>query len=91
MVTRRAAASVLVLCGLLAAINSWGETTAEVLWGYEGKRGPAHWVSWIVMTEPATLSAAQIAAFGALYPRNYRPVQPLGRRTLGRDKGGRDE
>ncbi len=45
MVTRRAAASVLVLCGLFAALNSWGETTAEVLWGYEGKRGPAHWGS----------------------------------------------
>lgn len=42
-------------------------------------------VSWIVMTDPVTLSAAQIAAFGALYPRNFRPVQPLGRRTLGRD------
>lgn len=48
-------------------------------------------VSWIVMTGPVTLSAAQIAAFSALYPRNYRPVQPLGRRTLGRDKGGHDE
>ena len=39
------------------------------------------------MTDPVTLSAAQIAAFGALYPRNCRPVQPLGRRTLGRDRG----
>ena len=47
-------------------------------------------VAWIVMSEPATLSAAQIAAFGALYARNYRPVQPLGRRTLGRDRGTRD-
>ena len=48
-------------------------------------------VSWIVMTEPVTLSAEQIAAFGALYPHNFRPVQPLGRRTLGRDRGTRDE
>ena len=47
-------------------------------------------VAWIVMSEPVTLSAAQIAAFGALYARNYRPVQPLGRRTLGRDRGTRD-
>ena len=39
------------------------------------------------MTEPVALSAAQIAAFGALYPNNFRPVQPLGRRTLGRDRG----
>ena len=42
-------------------------------------------VSWIVMTEPVTLSAAQIAAFGAIYPRNFRPVQPRNRRTLGRN------
>ena len=42
-------------------------------------------VSWIVMIEPVTLSAAQIAAFGALYPRNFRPVQPLNRRVPGRD------
>ena len=44
-------------------------------------------VSWIVMTEPVALSPEQITAFGALYPNNYRPVQPLGRRTLGRDNG----
>ena len=42
-------------------------------------------VSWIVMTESVTLSAAQIAAFGAIHPRNFRPVQPLNRRTLGRN------
>ena len=42
-------------------------------------------VAWIVMSEPVTLSAAQIAAFGALYARNFRPVQPLGNRVLGRD------
>ena len=47
-------------------------------------------VAWIVMSEPVTLSAAQIRAFGALYARNFRPVQPLGRRTLGRDRGTRD-
>ena len=48
-------------------------------------------VSWIVMTEPVTLTAAQTAAFGGLFPRNFRPVQPLGRRALGRDRGTRDE
>lgn len=41
-------------------------------------------VSWIVMAEPVTLSAEQVAAFGAIHPRNFRPVQPLNRRTLGR-------
>lgn len=46
-------------------------------------------VSWIVMTEPGTLSAAQIATFGAIHPRNFRPVQPLNRRTLGRNRGRR--
>ena len=43
--TRRAAAFVLVLCGPFAAHNSWGESTADVLWGYEGNRGPAYWGS----------------------------------------------
>ncbi|MGB2924875.1 MAG: carbonic anhydrase family protein [Limnothrix sp.] len=32
-------------------------------------------VTWIVMKEPITLSAEQIAAFQALYPMNARPVQ----------------
>ena len=44
-------------------------------------------VSWIVMTEPVPLSAAQIAAFGAIYPRNFRPVQPLNRRLPGPTEG----
>lgn len=45
MVTRRASISVLVLSGMFAALIAWGESTAEVLWGYEGNRGPAHWGS----------------------------------------------
>lgn len=39
-------------------------------------------VAWIVLTEPLTLSAAQIEAFAAIFPNNYRPVQPLGERVL---------
>ncbi len=39
-------------------------------------------VAWIVLTEPLTLSAAQIGAFAAIFPNNYRPVQPLGERVL---------
>lgn len=39
-------------------------------------------VAWIVLTEPLTLSAAQIETFAAIFPNNYRPVQPLGRRVL---------
>ncbi len=39
-------------------------------------------VAWIVLTEPLTLSAAQIEAFAATYPNNRRPVQPLGERVL---------
>ena len=46
-------------------------------------------VSWIVMTEPMTLSAAQIEAFAAIFPNNYRPVQPLNGRVLWRDDGTR--
>ena len=65
----------------------------RVAWRYRGSLTTppcTEGVAWIVMSEPVTLSAAQIAAFGALYARNYRPVQPLGRRTLGRDRGTRD-
>ena len=39
-------------------------------------------VAWAVLTETLTMSAAQIAAFAALYPNNRRPVQPLGERVL---------
>ncbi|MCY3971945.1 MAG: carbonic anhydrase family protein [Acidobacteria bacterium] len=39
-------------------------------------------VAWIVLTEPLTLSAGQIDAFAAIFPNNYRPVQPLGERVL---------
>lgn len=39
-------------------------------------------VNWVVMTESLTMSNAQIAAFGAIHPRNFRPVQPLGDRIL---------
>ena len=39
-------------------------------------------VAWAIPTGFLTMSAAQIAAFGAIFPRNYRPVQPLGERVL---------
>ena len=39
-------------------------------------------VAWVILTEPLTLSAAQIDDFAAVYPNNYRPVQPLGERVL---------
>ena len=42
-------------------------------------------VSWLIMTEPMTLSAEQIATFAAIYDGNYRPVQSLNDRLLGRD------
>ena len=41
-------------------------------------------VSWVVMTEPVTLSATQIEAFGAIFFGNYRPVQPLNGRVVER-------
>ena len=44
-------------------------------------------VSWVVMSDPVTLSAAQIATFAAIYSNNYRPVQPRNLRFLSR--GGR--
>lgn len=39
-------------------------------------------VAWIVLTEQLTLSPGQIEAFAAIFPNNYRPVQPLGERVL---------
>ena len=39
-------------------------------------------VAWVILTEPLTLSAAQIDDFAAVYPNNYRPVQLLGERVL---------
>ncbi len=42
-------------------------------------------VAWIILTEPLTLSVGQIEAFAAIFPNNFRPVQPLGERTLVRD------
>jgi carbonic anhydrase len=39
-------------------------------------------VSWTVMAQPQTASAAQIAAFSEIFPWNARPVQPLNRRYV---------
>jgi carbonic anhydrase len=39
-------------------------------------------VKWNVMTAPAQISAAQLAAFTRIIVGNDRPIQPLGARTL---------
>jgi carbonic anhydrase len=39
-------------------------------------------VNWLLMSEPVSLSAEQIAAFAAAYEGNNRPVQPLNGREL---------
>ena len=39
-------------------------------------------VRWLLLDTPVELSAAQIAAYRAIYDGNARPVQPLGRRDL---------
>jgi len=36
----------------------------------------------VILTEPLTLSAAQVDTFAAIHPNNYRPVQLLGERVL---------
>jgi carbonic anhydrase len=36
----------------------------------------------MVMKEPVTISAAQIAIFSRLYPMNARPLQALGGRLI---------
>jgi carbonic anhydrase len=39
-------------------------------------------VNWLLMTEPVSLSADQIAAFIAAYEGNNRPLQPLNERKI---------
>jgi carbonic anhydrase len=39
-------------------------------------------VTWVVMTDPATVSKEQIDTFAKLYPHNARPVQPLNGRKV---------
>ena len=39
-------------------------------------------VLWLVMKQPLTLSAAQLAQLKALFPPNARPVQPLHGRVV---------
>ena len=39
-------------------------------------------VTWNLLKTPITASAEQIAAFTAMYPNNYRPVQPQNRRYV---------
>jgi carbonic anhydrase len=42
-------------------------------------------VRWLLLTEPVEVSAAQIAAFAAIFEMNARPVQPLNTRELEQD------
>ena len=39
-------------------------------------------VTWIVLKTPVDISSAELAAFGKLYPRDVRPIQPLNGRVL---------
>lgn len=39
-------------------------------------------VTWHVLENPVTASAAQIKSFAKIFPNNYRPVQDLGRRYV---------
>ncbi len=39
-------------------------------------------VSWFVLKTPTEISSSEIVQFGALYPHNARPIQPLNRRTI---------
>ncbi len=59
--------------------------TTRTMWRYRGSLTTppcTEGVNWIVLTEPLTMAPDQIAAFGAIYPNNFRPVQPLGERVL---------
>jgi carbonic anhydrase len=39
-------------------------------------------VTWFVLKTPVDISAAQVAAFAALYPHDVRPLQPLNGRLI---------
>jgi len=39
-------------------------------------------VTWLVLQHPSSVSASELARFGATYPMNARPVQPLNGRTI---------
>jgi carbonic anhydrase len=39
-------------------------------------------VTWLVLQHPSSVSAAQVARFGSLYPMNARPVQPVNGRAI---------
>ena len=39
-------------------------------------------VAQVIPDVPLSMSAAQITALAAIYPRNCRPAQPLGQRIL---------
>ena len=39
-------------------------------------------VRWFILRSPSSISAAQIAVFAKLYPRNARPTQPLNGREV---------
>lgn len=61
--------------------------TCRTTWRYQGSLTTppcTEGVAWVILTAPLALSAAQLDTFAALYPNNYRPVQPLGERLLRR-------
>ena len=59
-----------------------GERTS---WRYRGSLTTppcTEGVSWIILSGHLSMSAEQIDRFAAIFPNNFRPVQPLGDRTL---------
>ena len=57
----------------------------RISWRYRGSLTTppcTEGVSWIILSEHLSMSAEQIDQFAAIFPSNFRPVQPLGDRTL---------
>jgi carbonic anhydrase len=57
----------------------------RTMWRYRGSLTTppcSEGVAWAIFAEPLSVSVGQIEAFAAIYPNNYRPVQPLGERVV---------
>ena len=80
----------LVLVAACSDENTDQDDAHAIHWGYEGNESPEHWASlspdYAICAEGAEqspMSPEQLAAFVSRLPKNNRPVQALGERSIG--------